>query len=189
MSQIIRVEGLAELRETLTSTLPKRLQGQAMQAALAKGAALIVRQAKVLAPRKSGVLRRAIYQARSRASTRDRPSRIIRVRQGRKQQEKNRDAYYWRWVEFGRGQVTAGQRTGRIVTGKKIYKTCSKVLGTPATGFFGKSVRAAPARPFMRPAFEAQKYAALEAIRAAIGEEIKDVAARAAARAASRAKK
>lgn len=169
MTQTVRVEGLAELRDALNNQLVPRLRKVALQTALTKGAAVIVRQAKTLVPVKSGTLRRAIAQMKSRASTDVRPSRIIRVRQGKKQQAKNRDGFYWRFIEFGRAEVRA-----------------DKVLGTPKKGFFGKTVKAVPAHPFLRPAFESKKMEALNAIVQSLGPEIQKTAERAAARSRSR---
>ncbi|ENU80014.1 HK97 gp10 family phage protein [Acinetobacter sp. ANC 3789] len=49
------------------------------------------------------------------------------------------DTFYWRFIEFGRGDVIAKNKT--------------KVL-TNGVDFFGKKVESAAARPFMRPALQ-----------------------------------
>lgn len=167
----IRVEGLAELERMLKRTLPDRLQGKALQGALAKAARPIVTSARQLAPVKTGRLRSAIYSKRSRFSTPGFERRIIAVRRGKKQQKRDRDAYYWKWIEFGRGVV---RRTRKGEEGR--------VLGTPDKGWFGAEVKAIPARPFMRPAFESNKTQAVEIIRKELAAEIKKVAARQQAR-------
>lgn len=156
MNGDIKIEGLDEIKTRMRLLTP-RLQGNALQSALTKGARIIVNQARAMAPRDKGVLRRAIYQAKSKFSTLIRPSRIIAVRQGKKQQTKNRDAFYWRFIEFGHGVIRAKY---------------AKVLGTPAKGFFGKEVAAQPARPFMRPAFDSKKFEALEAFRVSLKDEV-----------------
>lgn len=171
MTQQIEVSGLKELRETLTRTLPDKLQGKALQGALAKAALPILRTARARAPVKTGRLRKAIYAFRDRKSTRTREGRLISVRSGKRFQKTNRDAYYWKWLEFGHG----------IIKRKK-----GGVLGRPDKGFFGREVQAVPARPFMRPAFEAKKFEALEIFRKTLSDQIVRVAKRAAARSQSR---
>jgi HK97 gp10 family phage protein len=158
--KIVNVQGLDELQRTLTRTLPDKLQGRAMQAALTKGARPIITKAKALAPQDTGRLKRAIYAFRDKASTRTREGRLISVRTGKRLRKSNRDAFYWKWIEFG-------HRT-------RASKTQAGV------------VRLVPARPFMRPAFEAKKLAALEIIRQTLAGEIATVARKAAARSQSR---
>jgi HK97 gp10 family phage protein len=174
----IRVEGLAELEQMLKRTLPDRLQGKALQGALAKAARPIVTTARQLAPVKTGRLRSAIYSKRSRFSKPGFERRIIAVRRGKKQQKNDRDAFYWKWIEFGRGVV---RRTRKGDEGKS--------LGTPDAGWFGAEVKAIPARPFMRPAFESNKTQAIEIIRRELAGEIKKVAARQQARVLARLRK
>lgn len=170
-SQQIEVAGLRELRETLTRTLPDKLQGKALQGALSKAALPILRTARAHAPVKTGRLRKAIYAFRDRQSTRTREARLISVRSGRRFQKRDRDAYYWKWIEFGHG----------VIKRKK-----GGVLGRPNKGFFGSEVKAVPARPFMRPAFEAKKMEALEIFRRTLKDQIEKVAKRAFERSKSR---
>lgn len=149
MTQVVQVHGLRELREALLRKIPENMQGKVLQKALAAGTAPVVKDARQRAPVKSGVLKRAIHAMRSKLNSNGIfEERIVRVRHGKRQQKHNRDAFYWRFIEFGRGIVTAR----------------GKVLGSSETGFFGKSVAAAPAKPFMRPAFDANKFKALNAI-------------------------
>jgi HK97 gp10 family phage protein len=170
MADEIQVSGLSELRDTLRNKLPQALQGKALQRALAKAAKPIVDQAKSLAPTRKprgfvgplpaggrvppGNLRKSIYSFRNRNSTRQSESRLISVRGA---------AWYWKFIEFGRGVV-------------QIEKVS---LGRPGKGFFGKVVKAVPARPFLRPAFEAMKLQALEIFRRSLAPEIEKVAAQA----------
>ncbi len=152
MTTTVRVEGLAELKQVLERTLPDRLQGKALQGALAKAVRPIVQQARTLAPVDTGRLRLAIYSKRSKFSKRGHESRIVAVRRGKKAQKRDRDAFYWKFVEFGH-----------------MTRASKKVAGVP---------RFIPARPFMRPAFEANKLKALEIVRTELAGEIKKVAAR-----------
>lgn len=168
MPDEIGISGLTELKDALQRQLPEALQGKASQRALTKAARPIVKLAQDLAPNrkprgfvgparpgmndtKPGLLKKAIYSFRNRASTRTYESRFIGVRA---------KAWWWRFIEFGRGTITS-----------------AKSLGTPAKGWFGKVVRAVPARPFLRPAFEAKKIEAIEIFRRELAPAIEKVAA------------
>jgi len=164
MPDPIEVSGLAELRETLLKRLPESLQGKASQAALTRAARPIVDAAKAKAPTRMvgpvqpgkqarGRLRDSIKSWRNRESTRTYESRYIGV---------TARAYYWRWIEFGRGTIEA-----------------TKSLGTVIKGFFGKTIKAVPARPFLRPAFEENAARAIEIVRQSLGPAIERVAERA----------
>jgi HK97 gp10 family phage protein len=155
----VKVEGLEELTEVLKRTLPDHIQTKALHPALAKAARPIIQQARQNAPVETGRLRRAIYSFRDRASTRVKAIRLISVRSSRKFGDKS--AFYWKFVEFGRAAVTS-----------------NKTMGTPKKGFFGKSVKAIPARPFLRPAFEAKKLEALDVFKNSLGPEIQKAADR-----------
>jgi HK97 gp10 family phage protein len=173
MADEIEVSGLAELRETLQNRLPEALQGKAAQRALTRAAAPMVATAKQLAPSRGprgfmgplrpdeeappGLLRRMIYSYRNRESTKTYESRLIGVRS---------KAWYWRFIEFGRAVITREKGS----------------LGTPGKGWFGKSVKAVPAKPFLRPAFEANKFKAIEIFRDSLKPAIEKVAAAARAR-------
>lgn len=164
MVETVKIEGLRELREALMKTVPEHMRGRVLQQALGAGARLVVTDARRRAPMKTGTLKRAIYATRNkRGSNQVREERVVTVRQGKRAGKK--DAFYWRWVEFGRGTVEAGRGT--------------RVLGKPGKGFFGRQVRAVPARPFLRPAFESQKVAAVDSIRARLAKELDAAAAKA----------
>ncbi len=174
MADEVRVEGLEELRDTLLKRLPEALQGKALQGALAKAARPIVATAKSLAPTKSGRLKHAIYSARDKSSTKTRESRIIGVRRGRKFQKTDRDAYYWKFIEFGHAAIKTKRAKG---------------LGSEKSGFFGKEVHAVPPKPFMRPAFEQNKLKALEITRAELSGQIDKVSKQAVQKSAVRLRK
>lgn len=160
-----KVEGLTELRNLLQRRLPYEIQTKALQATLSKAAQPIVKDARARAAVKTGTLRRAIYSFRSRKSTKEKAVRLISVRSGKKHGAK--DAYYWRWIEFGRGAVTVGKKRGARRGGERAAS-----LGNEKAGWFGKEVKAVPARPFMRPAFEAKKYTAIETFRREMAGQI-----------------
>lgn len=170
MIEQVRVDGLEDLRSELRR-LPEKLQGKALQGALAKAAKPIIATARSLAPVKSGRMRRAIYSFRDRSSTKTREARLISVKSGKRYQKKDKDAYYWKFIEFGRAQVTKKGRGS---------------LGNEQSGFFGKTVKAIPPRPFMRPAFEQNKYKALQIVQDVMKDEVAKVAKKAQARSTSR---
>jgi HK97 gp10 family phage protein len=144
--ETVQIKGLRELRQALTKTIPFEMQGKVLQKALAAGTALTVAAAKARAPTLTGRLKRAIYATRDKKGSKPTfESRAVTVRRGKKQQKSDRDAFYWKFVEFGH----------RIVSRKGDESTRS------ARKRAGGSV---PPHPFMRPAFESTKQAAAAAI-------------------------
>lgn len=145
----VRVEGLRELSRALRE-LPVRIARNDLQAATMAGAAVIRNEARLHAPVYTGkvseghpppgTLRKAIVsKAIAELSTNTKRVAYVVVRHGKRFQHVgkkniNRDAYYWRFVEFGTKKMSA--------------------------------------RPFMRPAFEAKKREAVEAIKARLAERI-----------------
>ena len=158
MTELVTITGLRELREALLRKVPDHMQGKVLQKALAAGAKPIVEAAKALAPVKTGTLRKAIYSFRDKESRPGYEIRNIRPRQGKRFAKKGEDAYYWKFVEFGH---RVGKRGGGKL--KKIGKGAN-------------AIAVVPPKPFMRPAFESQKGAALVAITEALKVEI-DIAA------------
>lgn len=146
----VQIKGLAELNRAL-SQLPDRLARNVLRGSVAAGAAVIRREARERAPRAvgpmpagqppPGTLKRAIYSAQAR-----RLSGLLqqvyhvgvvsgkRAKIGKAKSGKSKDAYYWRFVEFGTVKMAA--------------------------------------QPFLRPAFEAKKLEAVEAIRRYMAERI-----------------
>lgn len=159
----VDVKGLSELRAKLMRAIPLEAQGRALQGALAAAARPVVRRARSLAPvGATGNLRRSIYSSPSRQSRGPTYQvRAIGVRSGKRRGAN--DAYYWRFVEFGRGRVEV--KSPRV-----------KALGTPAKGFFGRAVRAVSARPFLRPALEQAQMQAIEAFRVELAKRIERAA-------------
>lgn len=145
----VRIEGLAELARALKE-LPQRIARNDLQAATMAGAAVIREDARIKAPVYTGpvaeghpppgTLRKAII-AKGIGELSTPTSRVVYVlvRHGKAFQHVgkkgiNRDAFYWRFVEFGTRKMSA--------------------------------------RPFMRPAFEAKKLEAIEAIKTKLAERI-----------------
>jgi HK97 gp10 family phage protein len=156
----VRVFGLAELNRALRTTIPEHYQKATLQKALLAGAKIIVQDAQNRVPVKTGLLKKAIYSYPDREGGQTFQSRLIGVRGG-KSKTKKLDAYYWRFIEFGRAEVsTKGHRS----------------LGTPEAGFFGRTVKAYPAHPFLRPAFEAKKLEALTVMQSVLAAELVNAA-------------
>jgi HK97 gp10 family phage protein len=166
MTAEVEVYGLRELREALMHKIPQHMQGKVLQKALAGGGKVVVNAAKSLVPVKTGRLRRAIYQVRDKRNSNGiYEQRVVTVRRGKKFQKSNRDAYYWRFVEFGRKAFSVGNRR--------------QVLGNDEKGYFGSKVKAETAKPFLRPGFDNTKSQQVEAIKASLAREIPIVARKA----------
>jgi HK97 gp10 family phage protein len=153
----VHVSGLEGIRQALNSVIPAHFQGAALQKALAAAAKPIIADAKARAPVLTGTLRGDIYSFKDLTSSPTHEIRGISVRTGKRATKKQGDAFYWVWIEYGHGEITT---------------TTFKSLGTPAKGFFGTTVKAYPAHPFMRPAYEAQKQAALQVFEDAMRKQI-----------------
>jgi HK97 gp10 family phage protein len=145
----VQIQGMRELSRALRE-LPQRVATNDLQAATAAGARLIRDDARIKAPVYTGpvaqghpapgTLRKSIITKNIRELS-DRVRRVVfvLVRHGKQFQKMgkkqiNRDAFYWRFVEFGSKKMSA--------------------------------------RPFMRPAFEARKHDAVDAIKEVLAERI-----------------
>ena len=144
--QEVEIKGLRQLYETLSTKIPRRMEGKVLQKALAAGTAETVKAARRNIganggpENRTGTLRRAIYAARGKTSTPTQEVRIVNVRRGKRYRKgkSNRDAYYARWVEYGHRE-----RQGKDSVGPPKF---------------------IPPRPFMRPAFESTKNTSVDRI-------------------------
>lgn len=157
----VKVSGLEGILQALNSIVPQHFQGATLQKALGAAAAPIIKDAKRRAPVLTGTLRADIYSFKDPKSTPTNEIRAITVRTGKRANKTQGDAFYWVWIEYGRGEVTTDAH---------------KSLGTPEKGFFGKTVRAYPAHPFMRPAYDSEKEASLQTFEDAMAKEITNAA-------------
>lgn len=132
MADVVEMKGLAQLQARMKA-LPVELRGQPLKDALLAAAEPIVRDAETLAPKRTGKLARAIV-ARLNGRTEHDAEVDVTVRTGKS------GAYYWKFVEFGHRVRQSRRRT-------RAEKLAVAEL--------------VPAKPFLRPAFEAQKMAAL----------------------------
>lgn len=103
----VEVQGLKELERKMIALGP-RLARNALRSSLNAGAQVIKKEAQAREPELTGKLKKATYVARSRRGSGPdtdnlgfKETYIVGVRSGRKEMKKGRDAYYWRWLEFG----------------------------------------------------------------------------------------
>jgi HK97 gp10 family phage protein len=127
--------GFKELADALKQ-LPQRVARKHLRGSTAKGATVIRKAARDLAPVDTGEMRKDIQIKRERTSGDHVASYSVYTRGGKrsrlagKARNVDKDSFYWKFVEFGTAKMAA--------------------------------------QPFMRPAFEANKEAAVDAL----GEEL-----------------
>jgi len=103
----MHIDGLQELERKLIEMGPK-LARNGLRAAVSAGARVVTAEAKVRVPVDSGTMRRAIYSKQIREESGDSQQTFyVGVRHGKKEQKKNRDAYYFPFVEFGTEKMAA----------------------------------------------------------------------------------
>lgn len=173
MSEAFKVTGLQELNRNLVR-LADDVQRKHLRGAVAAGARIVRDAAVRNVPIRTGTLRRAIYSKwLQEASGNNRQTFLVSVRRGKQYQAKTRtskkgrvtktknaDAYYWTWVEFG--HVATGPT--RIAGGATRRERSRQKLKSAG--------RFVPPRPFLRPALESNKTAAIEAVRAELAKRI-----------------
>ena len=101
----VQVTGLKELEKKMIALGPK-IGRKALKGALVAGAKIIKKEAQILAPIKTGRLRRAMYIKTMSKPNPFKENVIFGVRHGRKMMKKNLDAYYWTFLEFGTKFIT-----------------------------------------------------------------------------------
>lgn len=181
----LQVNGLDGLLRDLR-TLPQVLQNRLMKGMVATGASVIRKAAIDKAPVYTGdvaaghpppgTLKKAIYQARIPSlCTATVESWLVSVRKGKKAQatqrgsrQVNLDAFYASWVEFGhytRAPKSAGatQKARRTAVSAGTQMVIGAQFVMP--------------QPFMRPAFELNKEAAVNAMRNYLAERLPDAVA------------
>lgn len=173
----IKVDGLAALHLAL-SELPERVAKNSLRRAVNAGAGVIRDEARAKAPTwtgpvsqghpPAGTLQRSIIVKQiPEQSSYYRQVYYVTVRHGKKYQRQGRkgnlsqDAFYWSWVEFGHWVNT----TGKALGGSNKDRNRARAIAAGHTTFI-------PAHPFMRPAFDTKKQAAIDAIRDKLAEGI-----------------
>lgn len=172
----VDIKGLEEITAALR-LLPERIAANALRGAVRAGAEVIKAEAILRAPvwtgpmaeghPPPGTLKRAIYSRYMyELSSKTQAVQRVTVRKGRPRSKREGslpDAYYWTWVEFGHWWVPKAGTTRR-----------ARRLGVLASQLGAKWI---PAHPFMRPAYEAKREAAVHAFAQYLAERVpKEVA-------------
>lgn len=183
MEVTIQLQGFAELAAAL-KTLPDNIARNALRSAVAAGAAevRVAAKANALAMRDTGTLARSIYQKQIRElSSLQRQTFYVGVRSGRKLKKYGKSklsvaseegAFYGRLVEFGHWSRPAGKhqlrdRGGRAGSGRWVFNRLSQAKDRSTTierMAAAGQIHWIPPHPFLRPAFDAKKGAAIEAM-------------------------
>jgi HK97 gp10 family phage protein len=146
------MEGLNRLAEAANEPV--------LRATCFAGALVFLEEAKRRVPVKTGTIKKNLIIKRltEKAIKGQSESYIVTVRKGKNGNEG--DAYYAPWVEDGHKVVG---KKGKGSTWKAHRKAMETEYGTSKVG----------AKPFIRPAWDAVKQEAIDAMRAKMGEKIK----------------
>lgn len=106
-SVTMQISGLKELADRLREIGPD-IERNALRSGVSAAAVLIRNQAKATNPDDTGRTDRALYAKFIREqSGPNQATYYVGVRSGKKEQKKDRDAWYWRLVEFGTAKMPA----------------------------------------------------------------------------------
>ena len=147
----VQITGLKELQKALNE-LPKEIQGRPLRSAVSAAAKVIVDDVKTRVPvGETGNLKTAVYRYRSRRnSATGRETFFVGIRQGKAQYK---DTAY-------------NRRKGRV---GKNYKTAGEAYYWRFLEFGTAKMQA---KPFLRPALEANKSRAVEVMKDRLGKAI-----------------
>jgi HK97 gp10 family phage protein len=147
----VQITGLKELQKALNE-LPKEIQGRPLRSAVSAAAKVIVDDVKARVPvGETGNLKTAVYRYRSRRnSATGRETFFVGIRQGKAQYK---DTAY-------------NRRKGRV---GKNYKTAGEAYYWRFLEFGTAKMQA---KPFLRPAFEANKSRAVDVMKERLGKAI-----------------
>lgn len=171
----LKVQGLRELNDALKA-LPRDVSEKLLDRAVGAGAAVVREEVARRAPIAAsahfrargmkvppGVLRKAVVAARAKdVATFFSRTWIVGVRHGKRFRKGGQDAFYWWWVENGHKIVSRNGGSARRTIRARRVAASGRVT----------------ANPFLRPAFELKKVAAVEAMRAFLEDQIPRAAAR-----------
>ena len=151
----VKLTGLKELEKALEQ-LPKEIQSRPLRSAVSAAAKVIVDDVKARVPvGETGNLKTAVYRYRSRRnSSTGRETFFVGIRQGKAQYK---DTAY-------------NRRRGRV---GKTYKTAGEAYYWRFLEFGTAKMQA---KPFLRPAFEANKSKAVEVMKDRLGKAIQSQA-------------
>lgn len=151
MSSTFSFKGGKELERQLAALAdPKKIKSAA-RSALRKGADEIIPTAKALVPIDKGDLRRSIKQGAA------------------KKRRGEDDSVVWQIIGIDRAEQLPAEKLKK--DGAGTYRDPG-VAGVGPITEFGRPEQGVPAKPFMRPAFDARKGRAAVAIRTELGKAI-----------------
>jgi len=171
VSDEVRVEGLEELRKAFLQTFPKKFGGKQVQAVLTRATRPTILAARGRIHSVSGVLKRALFSWRARGSKPGFELRNISARRGKKGAARGLDAFYGKFVEFGRG--------ASVGKGGPLKLRASYNFVGPERLVFRKSVKPARPKPFLGPAWQGTKSSALNLIVDGMKKQVAEGAAEA----------
>lgn len=149
----ISLQGFDDLEQVFL-VMGEKIGSDALRSAANTGATVIKDEVVIRAPEDSGILKSAIYQKHiPEQSGDDRQVYFISWRKGKKSPT---DAFYGDWVERGHWYVPP--KPDGITY--KAHRAANRAIFVSA-------------KPFLRPGFEAKKYAAIEAMRNKLGENVR----------------
>ena len=154
----MQVKGLRELGEAMRG-LADDVNKKVARQAVAAGAKIVRDDARRRAPRDSGNLQAAVVM-KNLGKTRLTARYVVATRSG-----KTAD------VKAGKAAARSGDASQRRAVGKDAFYGAFQEFGTVK----------APAQPFMRPAFEENQQAAIDAMATRLAQRIKRAKAKAAA--------
>jgi HK97 gp10 family phage protein len=151
----MKIDGLKQLDEALKQ-LPIELQKKELRAAVAKSSTIVKNEILAKAPVDTGRLRDNVYRAYAKdKSDSGRSTYVVGIRFGKKKRYVN-DKRNRKLNRAGKSYLTAGEA---------FYWT-----------FIEFGTKKMPARPFLRPAFEAKKMEVIDSIKQSLTKAIKRIA-------------
>jgi HK97 gp10 family phage protein len=99
-------QSFAKLQRKLEKEFPREASKEG-RAVLKKAVTELRNKVRSAAPVDEGVLRRSIYVKVLRDKLGEPSAADVRVRTGGKAQKKNRDGFYWRFIEYGTKKMPA----------------------------------------------------------------------------------
>lgn len=106
-SMSIKVEGLDQLADRLKGLGPD-ISKKSLAKSVSRGARVVRKKVEQLAPVDTGRLRRSVYVKKMpKQSNGQQQTYIVAVRSGKRYQKTDRDAFYWRFHEFGTEKLPA----------------------------------------------------------------------------------
>lgn len=174
MAELAHVKGLAELQKKLMS-LSGNVRNKVLRKAVLAGAGIIRREAVRIAPVSKGprrrgkgrivapgTLRRAIRNVYAREkSNENQVTYLVTVRKGKREQKRDRDAYYASWVEFGHKFVPRRSK--------------GKLLGQSLSARRKSAISNVPPHRYLAPSFESKKLIALSAMNRKMETELRKI--------------